>query len=199
MTSLMNALGPGSCGNLNSSTMMVMMTAITASEKDSNRDGAGASGAESLGRVFGGIAPCPAGVVADSANHPAVIPLSLHRHYYRSAFVLNQEHDKFGWLSTARVPANDMNVVGAFVEGLTRCERDLFSALYLHDDRAFQHVDKRMCIVAMYRVRAAGRMLHCDHQTFLVGKVRQVFRQELRHLRLLSHERASYETYQHQT
>jgi len=41
----MNALGPGSGGNLNSSTMMVMMTAMTPSEKDSKRDGAGASGA----------------------------------------------------------------------------------------------------------------------------------------------------------
>src|SRR5215472_18645295 len=138
--------------------------------------------------------------------HKAVIRLSLHRHYYRGAFVLNQEHHKFGWLSTARIPANDVNVVGAFVEGLTRCECDLLSALYLHDDRAFQHVDKRMCIVAMHRVRAAGWVLDCDHQAFLVGKVRQVFRQELlhpglllRHFRLLSHERASYETYQHQT
>src|SRR5215472_15318659 len=51
----------------------------------------------------------------------AVIPLSLRWHYHRSAFVLNQEHDKFRWFSIARVPANDMNIVGTFIEALTRC------------------------------------------------------------------------------
>src|SRR5262245_11139841 len=59
MTWVTNALGPGSCGNLNSSTMMVMMTAVTPSEKDSKSDGAGASGAGSVGGALMGIVRCP--------------------------------------------------------------------------------------------------------------------------------------------
>src|SRR4051812_14072542 len=55
----MNALGPGSCGTLNSSTMIVMMTAITPSENDSKREAASCSSPRSVGWVFGSIAPSP--------------------------------------------------------------------------------------------------------------------------------------------
>src|SRR5262249_12641703 len=57
------------------------------------------------------------------------------------------------------------------------------STPYLHDDRAFQHVKKRMCIVAMDWVRTTRWILHGDHQTFFAGNVRQVFRRELSDLR----------------
>src|SRR3954467_2500351 len=55
----MNALGPGSCGTLNSRTMMVMMTATPPSENDSKREAASCSSPRSVGWVFGSIAPSP--------------------------------------------------------------------------------------------------------------------------------------------
>jgi hypothetical protein len=41
------------------------------------------------------------------------------------------------------------------------------SALYLHYNGALEHINKRMCIVPMDKVRPAGRIFHEKHQTFL--------------------------------
>jgi hypothetical protein len=46
---------------------------------------------------------------------------SLCWHERRSALVLDQEHEEFRRLGTACVPVNDMNIVGAFIEGLSWC------------------------------------------------------------------------------
>src|SRR6267142_971915 len=124
----------------------------------------------------------------------SVIPQSLHWHYYWSALVFDQNHKEFCRRGSACVPANDMNIVGAFIVGLSWCKSDFFSALHLHHDGALQHVDKCMCIVTMDRARPAGRILYGDHQAFLAGNVRKNFRHEPRDLTLLSHQRAGYET-----
>src|SRR5438552_7976132 len=84
------------------------------------------------------------------------------------------------------------------VEALTRCQNRFLSPSHLHDDRAFQHINKRMCIVAMYGIGTARRVLYCKHETFLARDVVEVFRQDLRHLRLVGHERARCEKCQHQ-
>jgi len=60
------------------------------------------------------------GETAKRRTAAAAIPLLPRWHQQRSAFVFNEEHDKFRWFSIARVPANDMNIVGTFIEALTR-------------------------------------------------------------------------------
>src|SRR6266850_2425930 len=52
----------------------------------------------------------------------SVIPPSLHWHYYWSALVFDQNHKEFCWLGIACVPAHDMNIVGAFIVGLSCCK-----------------------------------------------------------------------------
>src|SRR3979490_279920 len=72
---------------------------------------------------------------------------------HRSAYVLHEEHDEFRRFGLACVPPNDVDIIRAFVEGLTRCQSHFFSASHLHHDRAFQDVNKPMCMVAMDWVR----------------------------------------------
>ena len=43
-------------------------------------------------------------------------------HQQRSAFVLHEEHDEFRRFGLACVPPNDVDIIRAFVEGLTRCQ-----------------------------------------------------------------------------
>src|SRR5262245_7392854 len=74
---------------------------------------------------------------------------SLYGQECRSALVLDQEHHEFRRLRTARVPVNDMNIVGPFIEGLSWCQCYLFSTLHLHYDGPLQHVKYRMCIVSV--------------------------------------------------
>src|SRR5215510_5244442 len=118
---------------------------------------------------------------------------SLYWHDRWSALVLDQDHEEFRRLGTACVPVNDMNIVGAFIEGLSWCQCYLLSTLQLHHNGALQHVNKGMCIVSVDRARPAGRMLDCDHQSFPAGTLRQIFRHERRNLRLLSHRRTGHE------
>ena len=102
--------------------------------------------------------------VAHSAGTNAGAPLSLIK-----------TTRKFRRLGTAGVPVDDMNIVGAFIKGLSRCQGYLFSTLHLHHDGAFQYVNRRMCIVSVDRARPAGRMLYYDHQHFLAGILRKSF------------------------
>src|SRR6266536_115906 len=129
----------------------------------------------------------------NGSNWEKTLPQSLHWHERWSALVLDQEHQEFCWLGFACVPVNDMNIVGAFIEGLSWCQCYLFPTLQLHHDGALQHVNIRMCIVSVDSARPAGRMLHCDHQTFLAGILRKIFRHQRPDLRLLSHQSAGYE------
>src|SRR5438552_13853260 len=61
---------------------------------------------------------------------------SLYWHEHRSTLLLDQEHQEFRRLGTACVPVNDMNIVGAFIEGLSWCQCYLFSTLQLHHNGA---------------------------------------------------------------
>src|SRR6266478_3727694 len=139
------------------------------------------------------VAPAPLHFELDQLTPALSIQQSLCWHEHRSALVLDQEHQEFGRLGTAYVPANDMNIVGAFIEGLSWCQRYLFSTLHLHHNGALQYVNNRMCIVSVDRVRPTGRILYCDHQNFPAGILRKIFRHERRDLRLLSHRRAGHE------
>jgi len=56
------------------------------------------------------------------------------REHHGSVLVLNQEHDEFRRFGLAGVPPDDVNIRGAFIEGLTSCQSDFLSAPYLHHD-----------------------------------------------------------------
>src|SRR5580765_6259713 len=121
-----------------------------------------------------------------------VVLVLIGGYQHRGAFVLHEEHDEFRRFGLASVSPDDVNILRAFIEGLTRGQSHFFPALDLHYDRAFQHINKSMCVVAMYWVRAARRILNQEHQTFLSRKVRQVFRHELLQLRFLGFRRGSH-------
>src|SRR5246500_2965617 len=114
------------------------------------------------------------------AKHVRDLDLLLW-YYYRSAFVLHEEHDEFRRFGLAGVPSNDVNIIRAFIESLTRRESHFFSTSHLHHDGAFQNINESMRIVTVDWVRTARRILNGDHQTLLTGKVCQVFRKERRH------------------
>src|SRR5215813_12320863 len=139
----------------------------------------------------------PRPITSPAGRKPSRLgPTSLYWHECRSSLVFDQHHQEFGRLRTACVPINDMNIVGAFIEGLSRRQGYLLSTLDLHHDGAFQHVDHRMGIVSVDRARPPGRMLHDDHQHFLAGILRKIFRHKRRDLGLLSHRRAGHEAEQ---
>src|SRR5439155_15067309 len=82
--------------------------------------------------------------------------MSLCGHERRGALVLDQKHQEFRRLGVACVPVDHMNIVRAFIEGLSWCQCHLLSTLQLHHDGALQHVNKRMRIVPVDSARPAG-------------------------------------------
>jgi hypothetical protein len=50
-----------------------------------------------------------------------------------------------------------MNVIGTFIERLTSVKGDRLRPPDLHDDGAFQHIDKCVRVMTMNRVCSAGR------------------------------------------
>jgi len=55
-------------------------------------------------------------------------------HQCGGAFFLNQEHYEFRRFGLAGVSPDDVNIRGAFIEGLTRCQSHFLSAPHLHHD-----------------------------------------------------------------
>src|SRR5262245_27546490 len=102
----------------------------------------------------------------------------VYWHQYWSPLVRNQDYDELRWFCGACVPANGMNILWPFIKALARLERNFLSAIQLHHDRAFQHVNERMRIVPMNRIRRTGRIDHSDHLNFLTGKVWKIFRHD---------------------
>src|SRR5262249_48057005 len=117
-----------------------------------------------------------------------VVCVLLGRHQCRSTFVLHHEHHEFRRFGLARISSDDVNIIRPFIETLTGCQSRFLSASNLHYDRAFQHINKRMCIVTLYGIRTAWRVLDCEHETLLAWDAREIFRQDLRHLGLVDHE-----------
>src|SRR5207248_7861649 len=69
---------------------------------------------------------------------------SLYWHERRSPLVLDQEHhQEFGWLRTAGVPVDDVDIVRPLMESLSGCQCELFSTLPLHHNGALEYVDNR--------------------------------------------------------
>src|SRR5215831_223728 len=125
-----------------------------------------------------------------SLNPLLSIQQSLYWHERWSALVLDQDHDEFRRLGLAGVPVNDMNIVGALIEGLSRFQGDRLPTLHLLDHRALQDVHHRMGVVSVTGARSARHMLDQEHQHFLAGTLWKILRHERRDLGLLSHRGA---------
>jgi hypothetical protein len=69
----------------------------------------------------------------------------------------DEEHKEFGWFGLAGIVANDMNVVGALIECLSRRQGDRLSAFDLHHDSTLEYVNKHVSVVLMDRVRTTRR------------------------------------------
>src|SRR6516164_11721069 len=83
-----------------------------------------------------------AGPFPQSVSCTWVTQQSLCGQDRRGALVLDQEHQEFRRLGAAGVPVDDMNIIRAFIEGLSWCQCHLLSPLQLYHDGALQHVHK---------------------------------------------------------
>lgn len=97
---------------------------------------------------------------------------SMYRNERRRAFFLDEERQESCRLGTARVPADDMDIIGTFIERLPRGQCNLLSTLNLHDNSAFQHVDECVGIVTVDWVGTSRRIFHEEHEPFLSGTIR---------------------------
>src|SRR6476620_12211953 len=106
---------------------------------------------------------------------PAFMPLSRfeYRVTVQSLFdrcqdgrtlVFNEYDEKFRRLRFAGVATDNVNVIGTFIESLTRVKGDLLRPLDLHDYGTFQHIDKCVRVVAMDWVCCTGRILDDQHR-----------------------------------
>src|SRR5215475_4699654 len=77
---------------------------------------------------------------------------------YRNTLFFHQEHDELRRLAVARVAADNVDVIRAFIECFAGFERDGLGASQLHHDRTLDHVDEGVRIVSMDFVRAARRV-----------------------------------------
>src|SRR5437016_11718332 len=82
----------------------------------------------------------------------------LGRKQCRYTLFFHQEHDELRRFAVARVAADDVNVIRAFIESFAGFERDGLGASQLHHDRTLEHVHKGVRIVSMDFVGAARRV-----------------------------------------
>ncbi len=69
------------------------------------------------------------------------------------------------------VATDHVNIIGTFIEGLTRLKGDLLPPFDLHDHGAFQHIDECVRVMAMDGVLRARGILHDQHIALLTGDV----------------------------
>src|SRR5439155_3595690 len=99
----------------------------------------------------------------------------LGRKHCRNTLFFHQEHDELRRFAVARVAADNVNVIRAFIESFAGFERHGLGALQLHHDRTLEHVDEGVRIVPMDFVSAARRVGDRKYETFFAGNVRQGF------------------------
>src|SRR5436305_10267883 len=93
----------------------------------------------------------------------------LGRKQCRHTLFFHQEHDELRRFAVARVAADDVNVIRAFIESFAGFERDWLGASQLHHDRTLEHVDEGVRIVSMDLVSAARRVGDRKYETFIDG------------------------------
>ena len=82
---------------------------------------------------------------------------------------MDQENEEFCRLRSTGIAANDVNIVGIFIKALTGTERKFFSAFDLHYDRALQHIDRHLRVMAVNGTRKTWRKVDGVHQNFAAG------------------------------
>src|SRR5215510_2347699 len=95
----------------------------------------------------------------------------LDRYQVGRTLVLKEDDEKLRGLRFAGVATDNVNVMGTFIEGLTRLKGDRIRPLELHDDGTFQHIDKCVRVVAMDWVCSTGRILDNQHRALFAGDV----------------------------
>ncbi len=91
-----------------------------------------------------------------------------------------------------------MDIVGTFVERLSRTQRHLLSTLHLHHHGTFQDVDESMRIVPVHWIGISGRIFHDEHYSLLAGTVLKVLRKKGCDFGFLSNCHVDYQTCQNQ-
>src|SRR5437773_9957361 len=69
----------------------------------------------------------------------------LGRKQCRNTLFFHQEHDELCRFAVARVAADDVNVIRAFIESFAGLERDGLGASQLHHDRTLERVETKAC------------------------------------------------------
>src|SRR5438270_638400 len=116
--------------------------------------------------------------VAHSGRSKKLLAL-LGRKQCRNTLVFHQKHDELRRFAFARIAADDVNIIRAFIESFAGFERDGFAASQLHHDRTLEHVDEGVRIVSMDFVSAARRVGDRKYETFFAGNVREGFGHDL--------------------
>src|SRR5262245_44003313 len=98
-------------------------------------------------------------------------PILLDRRQDGRTLVFNEYDEKLRRLRLAGVASDHVNVIGTFIEGLTSLKGDRLRPLDLHDDGAFQHIDKCVRVMTMNWVCSAGRILDNQHHALFAGDV----------------------------
>src|SRR5262245_34032457 len=93
------------------------------------------------------------------------------RHKDGGTLVFNHYDEKLRRLRLASVATDNVNVIRTFIEGLTRVKGDWLRPLNLHDDGAFQHIDKCVRVMTMNWVCCAGRILDNQRRGLFAGDV----------------------------
>src|SRR6266446_8429991 len=99
----------------------------------------------------------------------------LGRKHCRNTLFFHQKHDELCRFAVARVAADNVNVIRAFIESFAGFERDGLGALQLHHDRTLEYVDEGVRVVPMDFVSAARRVGNRKDETFFAGNVREGF------------------------
>src|SRR5215469_12215836 len=85
--------------------------------------------------------------------------------------VLNEDDEKLRRVCLAGVATDNVNVIGTFIEGLTRMKGDRLLPLNLHYDGAFQHINECVRVMAMDGVHCARRILDDQDRALFTGEI----------------------------
>ena len=99
--------------------------------------------------------------------------LLLGRNEGRNTLFFHQEDDELRRFAVARVAADDVNLIRAFIEHFAGFERDGLDVSQLHHNRTLDNVNERVRIVSMNFVSPARWVGDRKHETFLIGNIRE--------------------------
>src|SRR5262245_586971 len=120
----------------------------------------------------------------------------LHWNDGRGPLLLHKKDEKLRGVGVARILRDTVDVLGRFIKRLAWSQRYRVPAFDLHDDGAFQDIDKGVRVVPMLAGRGARRILDREHYPFLARESRQILPHERDDLGSLCHDRSREKTEQ---